>query len=394
MAEPQVAITPPSPVAAAPASASTAAKQETFAQQMERFGGFSGQDGGSEPPAEATKEAPAPAPAAKTNGKGKKAAAKGKAETAVAEATPAAQAEAAPAINKLDQLKALAAELDLEFDGAKVAVRERVEFREAKDRLRRQIEQQEAEVLRRLEEAKTQLSSKLTKAEQIEKAYEAADYDGLAKLLGPADWNALQQEMIEKISDPNYKRLRELERREKERESQAEQQRQHAERVSYQQQQAEAMRTHVANLTEQMKQSADPLVREMHDDPLFINSVIEVQRQNWDGSTTVSPEKAIKIAAKGFTAPLSQSMKALYEKLHRVFGATQQQAAAIVAAVAPTANAEVGKNKANKTGVVPSGGADVASAPKVFKTKKEKDAEFSRRLAEAIAEENLNEQQR
>lgn len=382
MAEPQVVVAPVAPVVAPPP---VAAKPETFVEEMERFGGFTASDDGAD--ADAAGAAPAKTEPAKS--KGKKAG-KGKVETAAAQATPAAQAEAAPAINKLEQLKALAAELEMEFDGSKVAVRERVEFREAKDRLRKQIEQQESEVLRRLNEAKNQFSAKLTKAEQIEKAYEAADYDGLAKLLGPADWNALQEEMIAKISDPNYKRLRELERREQQREADAQQRRQQSERESYQQKRSEALRVHTANLSAQMKQSTDPLVREMHDDPLFLNSVIEIQQQNWDGTATVSPEKAIKIAAQGFTAPLSQSMKVLYEKLHRVFSATPQQAAAVVAAVAPTAEAEVGKSKTNRTAVVPVGGVDAAGAPKVFKTKREKDAEFSRRLAEAFAEENLS----
>lgn len=388
---------PAAPVAAAPVVTAApvpapAGKTETFAQTMERFGGFSAPATEAAPaapaPAPAATEAPAPAPA-----KGKKGA-KGKVEAAVATAAPAAQAEAAPAVDKLAQLKALAAELEMDFDGSRVAIRERVEFREAKDKLRKQIEQQEQEVLRRLSEAKTQFSEKLTKAERIEKAYEAGDYDGLAKLLGPSDWNALQEEMIAKISDPNYKRLRELERKEQQREAELEQARQAESRAAHQRAQAQALNTHIANLSAQMKQSADPLVRELHDDPQFIHAVIEVQRQNWDGRSTVSPEKAIKIAAQGFTAPLNQHMKGLYEKLHRVFGATPAQAAAIVAAVGPEASAAAtsaapAKGKTNRTGVVPVAAADVASPPKVLKTRREKDAEFSKRLAEAIAEENL-----
>lgn len=369
---------------------------ETFAQQMEKFGGFTDAVGN---PAviDATPSAPAPDAAdaklaAKKGKKGAKGAAK--VEQAIADAAPAAAANAAPAVDKLEQLKALAAELEMDFDGAKVAIRERVEFREAKDRLRKQIEQQEAEVLRRLDEAKTQFSTKLTKADQIEKAYEAGDYDGLAKLLGPNDWNALQEEMIAKISDPNYKRLRELERKDQEREAENQRVQQMHQNQANHRARSEALATHTANLQAQMKASTDPLVREMHDDPLFVNSVIAIQQQNWDGKSTVSPEKAIRMAADGFAAPVAQHMKGLYDKLHRVFGATPQQAAAIVAAVAPVAEATVDPaapktGKTNRTAVVPTTGADVASAPKVFQTKKEKDAEFTRRLQEAIAEEHL-----
>jgi len=369
---------------------------ETFAQQMERFGGFTKADGTAAPD-DGTPSAPAPdaadAKLAKKKGKkGAKSAPAAKVEAAVAAAAPAAVVAAAPAVDKLEQLKALAAELQMDFDGANVTVRERVEFREQKAKLNERIAAQEREVIQRLTDAKAQFSEKLTKADQIEKAYSVGDFEGLAKLLGAKDWNGLQEEVIARISDPNYKRLQELERKEQEREAERVARETEQERGASIQRQRQALKQHQEALSEQMKSSADPLVAAMHDDPQFIAAVIEVQRQNWDGKTTVSPEKAIKIAAKGFVAPLQQHMKNLYDRLQKVFGATPAQAAAAVQAAAPALAAAVADGapvpKPNKTAIVPAGGTDVASVAKRPTTKKERDAEFSRRLREAIAEDD------
>jgi hypothetical protein len=368
---------------------------ETFAQQMERFGGFTTADGAPAPddgtPAKPAPDAADAKLAKKAKGKKGKAEPAAKVEGAVAAAAPAAIAAAAPAVDKLEQLKALAAELQMEFDGHAVTVRERVDFREAKQKLNERIELQEREVLQRLNDAKSQFSDKLTKADKIEQAYAVGDFEGLAKLLGAKDWNGLQEEVIARISDPNYKRLQELERKEQEREAERSQREQEQERHTNSARQRQALKQHQEALSEQMKSSTDPLVSAMHDDPQFIAAVIEVQRQNWDGKTTVSPEKAIKIAAKGFVAPLQQHMKNLYDRLQKVFGATPAQAAQAVQAAAPALAAAIEAApapKANKTAIVPTGGSDVASVVKKPTTKKERDAEFSRRLREAIAEDD------
>jgi hypothetical protein len=393
MAEPATAAAPVAPavvaappVAAAPVPVGGIIPGETFVQTMERLGGFDAPPSTSAQPAPAATPEPAK-PAGKAKGKGPK----GK------EAPPAAaEPVAPPVVDKAAALAALAAELgyDFEPEAKRVTVAERVAFREAQKKAAARIEQQEQELLQNLNQAKGSFEPELAFAKQLKTAHDAGDYESVAKLLGANDWNGLQEAYIAKISDPNYKRLQLLEQKEREREQQVEQQRIQQQRQAQAQAQAQALQQHTANLSAQMQKSADPLVRELHDDPQFIRAVIEVQRQNWDGSATVSPEKAIKIAAQGFAAPLEKHMRGLYEKLQRAFGATPAQAAAVVQAVAPTAAAPVvapaagAKGKANRTGVVPTA-PDVASAPKVFTTKKEKDAEFSRRLREAINEENL-----
>jgi len=394
MAEPATAAAPVAPavvaappVAAAPVPVGGIIPGETFVQTMERLGGFDA------PPSTTAQPAPVAAPEpAKPAGKAKGKAPKDK------ESPPAAAAAepvAPPVVDKAAALAALAAELgyDFEPEAKRVTVAERVAFREKQKKADARLKQQEQELLQSLNQAKGSFEPELAFAKQLKAAHDAGDYEGVAKLLGANDWNGLQEAYIAKISDPNYKRLQLLEQKEREREQQAEQQRIQQQRQLQAQQHAAALETHRANLSAQMQKSTDPLVRELHDDPQFIHAVIEVQRQNWDGSSTVSPEKAIKIAAQGFAAPLEKHMRGLYEKLQRAFGATPAQAAAVVQAVAPTAAAPVAvpaaaKGKTNRTGVVPTA-PDVASAPKVFATKKEKDAEFSRRLREAINEENL-----
>ena len=394
----------PPPGAASPIVAAKPVAGETFAQQMERYGGFTTADGAPAPDdGTPSKAAPDMADAKLAKGKkGKKAAkavgaaAPTAAVAAAVEAAPAAAvAAAAPAVDKLGQLKALASELQMEFDGSVVTARERIQFRQLKQQLNEQIRAQEADVLQRLEQAKQHFGAKLTKAEKMEAAANAGDFEGLAQLLGKKDWNALQEDVIAQISDPNYKRLKELETYREAQEAEKQRRAQQAEQQTHVQRQNAARAEHVANLQAQMQASADPLVSAMYDDPQFIAAVIEVQRQNWDpvGRTTVSPEKAIKIAAQGFQAPIAQHMKGLYDRLQKVFGATPAQAAAVVqAAAAPAVAAvpvvEAPTGKKNKTGVVPvAPTAAAASAPKTNMTKKERDAEFSRRLAEAIAEE-------
>ncbi len=388
----------PATNAAQPMVAAKPVAGETFAQQMERFGGFTLADGTPAPddgtPSKAAPDAADTKLARKAKGKKGKAAAAppaaaGATVAAAVEAAPAtAQAAAAPAVDKLAQLKALAAELNLDVDGAGVTARERVEFREAKKKLNDRIQQQEREVLQRLEQARQQFTGQLSRAEKLDAAAESGDYEGLAQLLGKKDWNALQEDVIARLSDPNYKRLQELEQYRQQQEVEKQQRQQQYERQTQVQRQNAARAEHVQNLQAQMKSSADPLVSAMYDDPQFVAAVIEVQRQNWDGHTTVSPEKAIKIAAQGFPAPLQQHMRGLYDRLQKVFGATPAQAAAVVQAVAPAAEAApVVESKKNRTGVIPAaatGGAP--SAAKTKMTKKEHDKIFSERLAAAIAE--------
>lgn len=371
---------------------------ESFAQAMQRNGGF-------DPPSAQAKAPEQPAEAAVAKGKAakKEVAKAAKAAAAAVEAAPAAALEsidenaALAFIEKLQgdlpqkTLTALAKKLGLDVDGARVTAKERIEFREQKRKHAERMQREEQDLIQRFTQAKGGLEGEINKARAIFKAKEDGNYEALARELGAKDWNALQEEVIARLSDPNYKRMLELEQREQQREQQARRAQQEFEQRQQQQAKAVAMQEHARNLSEHMKASRDPLVAAMHDDPLFINSVIEVQRQNWDGSTTVTPEQAIKIAAKGFTAPLAQTMRTLYERLSRVYGAQQAtaileqpEAQAAVAAAVEAAEPQ-GKGKKNKTSgaAAPTGGAPAPA--RKFSNRKEADEHFTRELQKAIA---------
>ena len=298
MAEQQVA---PAPIVApAPVAAPVAAekgeyggpKGESFAQALSRHGGLDPTSAQLAEPA----PAPAPEPEPKAKGKGKKATA------AKAESAEAAPAES-PVVDKktallnladelgLDDskatLKALATKLGLDVDDAHVTAKERIEFREAKRKHHERMQAEEQDLVRRWNEAKSSIEPQLARTQRIDRAMEAGDYEGLAKELGAESWNGLQEKVLAALSDPNYKRLQELERQVQARERQEAETRQEMQRREESRARAAAMQTHKQNLSAAMAQSKDPLVAAMHDDPLFINTVIEVQRQNWDGSTTV-----------------------------------------------------------------------------------------------------------
>lgn len=409
MAEEIAVTTAPAPAAApaAPAMKGGMLPGESFAEAMQRHGGFDPPSAQTKAPAEPAAPAPAPEPKGKA-AKGKEAKAAAKEAKAAAEAVTAAPAEAlqgideAAAIAFVEKLQgdlpqktldALAKKLGLEVHGGHVTAKERIEFREQKRKFAERMQREEQDLVQRFSQAKGGLEAELNKARAILKANEDGNFEALAKELGAKDWNDLQEKVIARLSDPNYKRMLELEQHEQQREERERQAQREFQQRQEQQMRAQAMAEHKKNLSAHMAASKDPLVAAMHDDPLFINSVIEIQRQNWDGSTTVTPEQAIKIAAQGFAAPLAQSMRQLYDKLARVYGV--QQAAAIVeqpevqaaaaAAVVEAAQEPAQKGKKNKTSgpAAPTGGAPAPA--RKFSSRKEADDYFTRELQKAIA---------
>ena len=400
--------TPATPVA--PAAAPAVAPKggmlpgESFAQAMQRHGGFD-PPSAQTAPAVAPAAAPAPeAPSPKGKAAKKEAAKAAKAAAEAVEAAPAAalavidEAAALDFIEKLQgdlpqkTLNALAKKLGLDVDGARVSAKERIEFREQKRKHAERMQREERELITRLSEAKGGFEQELNWARAVKAAQETGNYEQLAQHLGAKDWNDLQEQVIARLADPNYKRMRELEQREAERERRERQAAQEYQQRQEHHARQQALQEHSRALSEHMKASRDPLVSAMHDDPGFINSVIEIQRQHWDGSTTVTPEQAIKIAAKGFNAPLAQTMRQLYDRLQRVYGATPAQAQAaleqpaVVAAVeAAQAPAVTEKGKKNKTSAPAAATGNAPAPPRKFSTKREADAFFTQELQKAIA---------
>lgn len=379
------------PATPAPAATSTPAVVDTrgaslsFAEEMAQFGGFDGDGEVAETPK------PSPPPKAKGGKKGKASAA-----AAAESATPAEPAAPAPTsvptpAERRATLVEIAKELGLDVDDARVTTRERAEFREARRQHAERMKRDEQDFMQRLNGLKTETVGEVQWARQLKQLRDAGDYEGIARHLGAKDWNGLQEEVIARISDPNYKKLRELEEFKQQQIQREEQTRREREQQEASAREVAARRQYMGSLSQLCSASKDPLVAAMHDDPMFLQAVYDVQKENWDGRTTVTPEQAIKIVSRNAARPLAQELRGIYERLHKAFGATPP-AAAVAAAkaevaevVAAAATPAPTAGKANKTGVVPSKATPEASPPRKL-TKKELDEQFTRRIQEAIEE--------
>jgi hypothetical protein len=327
--------------------------RETFAQTMERLGGFGDDDdeAAETPEAEPDKPAEKPVPA------------KGKGAT---KTTPD---------GGLDQLRTLAEKLGYAFDGARVVTRERAEFREWKAKQTEGLTRRQQEVLSDLEKQRAAVETKSKVAEAVQRAIDNGDPDGLAQALGKKDWNEVQQEFISRISDPNYKRLRQLEteaeqtKREKEEAAQREKQQQQ------QRAQVEQEQRYLADLGAKMTKSKDPVLAAMGDHPLLQQAILRIQKENWDGTAPLSPELALKQAARGASVPLNEWLRDLHHRLDKAFGKP--------AAPAPAAKP---KPVAPKSAPVPPSRGTEASGKATSMSFTERREYERRRLAEAIEE--------
>lgn len=310
------------------------------------------------PVAETPAAKPEPVEPKKGKGKGKEAPA------------PPAPTEAEAKAAELEQLKAKIKEFGYDFDDTKISYQERIKFRDEKRRERAAVE---AYVAKRRSEIDAEAEShktRLSRAQAIDAAVEAADYETLAQLTGHKSWNELQDVVIKKLADPNYRELQELKRKQAERERVDAETKQRAEQEARNSAIQRAQDAHRAELSLIMRNSSDPLVREMHDDPNFVNAVFIIQQENWDGRTTVSPEKAIKMAARGRANALGTELEQLYKRLHRVYGQPAAPTPAPDEAAGKKPAAPAPKKSPGKTGVV-SASAEAAPNKKDWESEEE-----------------------
>lgn len=361
--------TPAPPIADKP---SPQGAGESFADTMARLGGFSGDDEAPEAPEEA---APAPeAPAAEAAADPKLVKVKGNGES-LSKGKKVLKPGPQDALGKLQEL---AKELDMEVVAGKVLPSERNDFREWKRKQKEAMQGEHQTRMAELEKREQGFQEKLKKADALLAAADAADYEGLAKLLGHDDWDKLQESVIARLSDPNYKRLRELERRDQERMEAEAKQKQEAETRAQQQQRAQAIQAHMVKLGQHCAASKDPVVQAMADEPNFIQAIFNIQRENYDQETdsTVTPEQAIKMAVRGAPRALIEELKTLAAKLNKAFGSQ--------VAANGNAPAQAMRKPAPKSAVVPPTRSTEATSEKVSMTKKEHDEYFRRRMAEAV----------
>jgi hypothetical protein len=235
---------------------------------------------------------------------------------------------------------ALAKKHGFELDRAgRVTTAERHKFREEKRQQSEQIEQRARGYQQQLQGYMAELDAKQaefaareTRVSAFDKAIEAGDFDAAAVAAGRKDWQSLQQEMLDRISDPTYKQLVEMQKWKDEQEQQKEEQ-QRAWQRQQEEQREQAARTEQAKvehdykqqLSQQMASSKDPIVAAMHDDPVFIETMFQYQRKHFDADsgTAPSPEALIRRDEGGIRAGLEK----LHTRLGRALGAPPAPAA-------------------------------------------------------------------
>ncbi len=286
-------------------------------------------------------------------------------------------------------LKELAASLGFEFDGARIAVSERHEFRETKRKAQERLQQSEQELMSRISKVRDQARDDIARAQSIVRAVDSDDPNALAKALGKRDWNDLSAEVIARMADPNYKRLTELENEVQERkrseEEHAQRQRQQAEN----QKRAAAERNWLTDISRRCKESKDPLLAALHDDPRLARSIYAVQRHHGDSS--IRPETALNLKLPGSDISVRDAIRTEFDRLNRAFGKSSP-------APAPAAKTPEKKPKTqgiSRSAVVPpSRGAVDPSPRRPFGSRREHDEKFRAALAEAAEADRKASQER
>ena len=319
----------------APAAVPPPAKTETLMEAMARheaaLGGAEadGMEGATEEGAPAD---PEPTPAAKPK---------------KVYATPPEEAERA-------QFQALAKKLGFEVDDRKVSTKERAEYRESKKKQKDALERAEREAMAAIAKGRQELETERSQVDAIRKAHAASDYDGLAKALGHKDWEDLQNGVIAQLTDPNYKKMRELERWKEDQEAKAKQlEEQHAVRAQ-EEQREQAIRQYIVNLAETMKTGEDKFLSTMADDPWFVSAIHAIQKQEFDGSSTVTPAEALDIRPPGSPMTLRKQLETVRDRLNKAFG--PPPAAESPAPAPKPAAAKPAPKPASRTDVLPNGG--------------------------------------
>ena len=238
---------------------------------------------------------------------------------------------------KRKQLEALATELGFKLDGKAVTAADRYNLREEARRRQATFEAKMQAERQAIEKERTTISEEGAKAKAFLAALEAGDPDGMAKAIGRNDWNAMQEEILARIADPHYN---EIQRLRKEIDEDKAQKKKAAEEYQARQAQVERQQAIVSvkrGIMTEASQAKDPVLKAMHTDPLFVDTIFSLQEKNYDPvtQTTISIEEALdEPLPNGQT--LRGHMKDLYERLGKAFGQPALPAPKPVAAASPT----------------------------------------------------------
>jgi hypothetical protein len=316
---------------AAPGPAPAPQETESFAASMERLaaagegiasdddpveGGDDGEGEGGEDGGGGEKAAPG----AKATQKATAKAATGRAD---GDAEPQPEGGDAPAPGKpskafLEEAEKLGLVIDKR---GQVAPRERAQFREYKEKQRQAIDAAAKEQVEQINAVKTELRGELDLAKSVRTAFKNRDPEALAKALGAESYEKMQEEFVKAFADPNYQELLELKRKDEARDR-AELERQHREaEAKHRREERQAEERYTEIVTEQMRNSENNAVRAFAQIPILRDAIVEIQKEHWNGKSTVSPERAIRLG-RGGAPPLLEEMRGLYKALKPVFDDT------------------------------------------------------------------------
>lgn len=321
-------------------------------------------------------------------GKGRGPAAKAAPEAPTkGEVRAAVAAEGDPA--KREQLVALARELGYDLEDGTVSRTERVELRRAMKRKAARLQEQEAAIASKYEQTIAGVKDRLSREEALQRAWEDRDHEALAKALGAKDWDEVQSELIAKVADPNWKRLRENEQRlaRIEREKEEALQREEASRDAALRAEAEGQLR--SAWSQSMRDSDDPVLSALHDDPILLNTLRAMQEENleWDADgnpVVLDPVKAVRMSRRGDTRTVVEHLRAQAERFARAF----PDLFAAAPAAAPSGG--TARRPAPRSAPVPTRPAAAPDAPR-FRTKdgRHDDRQFSayahQRLLESLS---------
>lgn len=269
-------------------------------------------------------EGAAPAAAPVTDG-----AAKPANDNAAPEITEAQVIELAEKFGPDKALQIIARKLNYQVDGAAVTVAERKAFRDQQREAKQALDKWKQDIANEWDGKIKASTEEIEYGRALKAAKETGDYDGIARGLGFKDWNELADDHIAKLADPNHKRLTELEKRLQEKErneaEQAERYRQH----QAQQQREQQVQGYKVEMSSAMKQSENPVLKELADFPDVVNMLFAIQQANWDPAAqkTVTLEQALMMPLPGQRQPVRELLRSWHTSLAKAFGGEAPAAA-------------------------------------------------------------------
>ncbi len=251
-------------------------------------------------------------------------------DNATPEITEAQVIELAEKYGPEKALQIIARKINYAVDGQTVTVAERKAFRDQQREAKAAIEEWKRNVANEWDGKIKESSAEIEFGRALKSAKETGDYDGIARGLGFKDWNELTEDHIAKLADPNHKRLTELEKKlqEKERaeQEQAERYRQH----QAQQQREAQVHAYKQEMSTEMRQSQNPVLKELADFPDVVNMLFAIQQQHYDPAArkSVTLEQALMMPLPGQRMPVREDLRSWHTSLAKAFGGAETPPAA------------------------------------------------------------------